>query len=289
MKFTPIKWSKVKWLLSNPVFRKKPICVVARIFQWELIRLSNRTVGFLFDGDHRILLRANEGASRLTYYFGTSEPETFEFMDDYLVPGMCVIDVGANIGLNAIYAAHRVGTGGRVLAIEPDPSNFSRIRENIGDCVMPQLHLIEAACGAVDNQFIFVHQNSVDTSRSFVTNSALEKDSEKGTKVGTVTVDRLADEYSLERIDYLKIDVEGFEAEVLLGSLQSLSAKKIGVLHVELDQILLGRCDSSTSKIVDLILSFGYKRCIWDINKRMFTPADGEIKSYYCFFVAPKP
>jgi hypothetical protein len=83
--------------------------------------------------------------------------------------------------------------------------------------------------------------------------------------------------------------VEGFEAEVLLGSLQSLSAKKIGVLHVELDQILLGRCDSSTSKIVDLILSFGYKRCIWDINKRMFTPADGEIKSYYCFFVAPKP
>src|SRR5687767_5268536 len=52
-------------------------------------------------------------------------------MDPFLTPGAVVVDVGANIGFNTLYAAQRVGPSGRVLAVEPADDNIVVLRENV--------------------------------------------------------------------------------------------------------------------------------------------------------------
>jgi hypothetical protein len=66
MKLTRFTFSKLRWLLLNPVFKAKPFSVIRRLLVWEWIRLMNRPVRATFDGSHSIVLRPNEGASRLT-------------------------------------------------------------------------------------------------------------------------------------------------------------------------------------------------------------------------------
>ena len=287
MNLTKITPNKIRWIWSNSVFRKNPVRTILRMIQWECARFSNKPVRCRFDGDHEVMLRVNEGASRLTHYFGNSEPETFEFMNDYLKPGMCVIDVGANIGLNAIWAARRVSPGGQVIAIEPDPSNFNRIVENIGESQGLPIQIYMAACGANIHQSLIVCHNSQDTSRSYVrTASAIEADPTRP-KMQIVTIDGIVSEMNLPKIHYLKIDVEGFEAEVLRGSMKSLYKNMIDIMQVELDNGMLQRNDSSVSDIVDAIQSAGYEQCNWDHHQKKFARLSEKCNVFNSFFVLP--
>lgn len=284
MKITKFTFSKLRWIFLNPVFREKPLSVIWRILLWEWIRLSNRPLPYSFDGGHKIMLRPNEGASRLTYYFGNSEPDTFSFMDGYLRPGMCVVDVGANIGLNSIYAARRVGEEGRVIAIEPDPANCLRVRENLGENMLPQIELIEAACGSSSGGSVVVHSNAEDSSRSYVSEALQDSG---GREVPVVAIDDLVADREITEIHYLKIDVEGFEEQVLLGALSVLKRHQVHVLHVELDHALLERENSSISDIVAQIGAFGLRLCHWDSGAHVFRPVPGGVAEYYSFFVIP--
>lgn len=284
MKPTRFTFSKLRWLLLNPVFKEKPFSVIRRLLVWEWIRLMNRPVRATFDGSHSIVLRPNEGASRLTFYFGNSEPETFAFMGAYLKPGMCVIDVGANIGLNAIYAARRVGGSGTVLAIEPDPANFARIRENLGEVEFPQMELFEAACGSDSARTVTVHSNREDSSRSFVSSNP---QGIPGGGVPVITIDEIVRARKLTTVDYLKIDVEGFEEHVLRGALQTIRERKVKILHIELDPGMLGREGSSVTDLVREIEELGLHSCRWLQDMACFQAAQGG-ESYYGFFVIPE-
>ncbi|MEI6654327.1 MAG: FkbM family methyltransferase [Verrucomicrobiota bacterium] len=285
--FTRPSLSKIKLLVSNTAFRKNPLKVILRVAGWEFIQLFTKKALFLFDINHSVFLRANEGASRLTYYYGNSDPDTFAFMDSYLKPGMHVIDVGANIGLNAIYAARRVGRPGIVYAIEPDPSNFKRIVENIGQVPLPQLILIEAACGSNADQRVVIHHHPEDSSRSWVSGTSADLSPEAGNTVSTISIDSLTRNEKIKRVNYLKVDVEGFEWEVISGSIDCLRTHLIDVIQIELDENNLNRENSSAAKIVDLIESFGYIKCLWNATNGTFSPAPRTINAYNSFFVTP--
>ncbi len=279
MKLTQFGFSKLRWLSRNPAFQAAPVRVSFRVLSWEVLRLLNRSIRTNFDGDHGIILQPNEGISRLTYYFGHSEPETFAFMDAYLKNGMCVIDVGANGGLNAISAARRVGSTGKVIAIEPDPSNFERIRQNIGDARFPQLDLIEAACGADEGGQVIVHANEQDSSRTFVSMA------EDGGGVPVVSIDRIVAERALGSGDFLKIDVEGFEGHVIKGALETIRSHKVKVILMELDGNLLKREGTSVEEVVSEIEKAGYKIAGWDFAASSFRSAD--TLDHNTFFVLP--
>ena len=127
-----------------------------------------------------------------------------------------IVDAGANIGLAAIYFAN-VFPEAKIIAIEPEQGNFELLRENV------------APCGAIiPLQAALWHKNEdidlVDPGRGhwgFVTRGKEDglgaSESAQGAvchRVRAITVDWLMDEYGLDRINILKIDIEGAEKEV---------------------------------------------------------------------------
>jgi FkbM family methyltransferase len=66
------------------------------------------------------------------YYLGTYEPDVQESIARLIKPGMTVFDVGANIGFFAIAVAKLVGPAGTVVAFEPGPEAFARLKHNVG-------------------------------------------------------------------------------------------------------------------------------------------------------------
>jgi FkbM family methyltransferase len=146
-------------------------------------------------------------------------------------PGESVLDVGANIGVFSLWAAGRVGPQGRVVSVEPHPVAHAALRENVAGC--PQVTPVQAACSDAAGELV-LHFVPGRLSVS----SALPR----ADRTGSVVVDvqplaELARAAGLERVDVLKIDVEGLELEVLAGAGALLETVSRLVMEVERDKL----------------------------------------------------
>src|ERR1044071_6938865 len=65
------------------------------------------------------------------YVRGEYEPTIAMLVRNLLGPGDCYLDVGANIGVHVLTAAERVGAQGQVIAVEPNPDIFERLKSNL--------------------------------------------------------------------------------------------------------------------------------------------------------------
>lgn len=273
--------NKLRWLFSHGVARTHPVRTTWRLLTWELIRLSNYSLESRYDGAFDITLMPNEGASRLTYYFGVSEPELFSFYEEFLKPGMVVVDAGANIGLHTLFFAKRVGPLGSVYAFEPGSATFKRLQAHVERNQLSNVHCFHCALGAAEGRVSLVEIGQ-DSSRNFVTNEFLSAGADEG--VNLRPLDQVLREVNVEKVDFLKLDVEGFELEVLKGARGHLNGQKIRVIQLELDDRSLARSGSCSGGVSDMLCGFGYHRAEWSHGDRCFRPADRA--SFNTFFVA---
>jgi FkbM family methyltransferase len=279
MNLTPFAEAKIKWLLSQAAFRKNPLGVTWRVLTWEILRMLNKPLKYRYDAQFRIVLRPNEGASRLTYYFGVSEPQLFEFYNCFLREGMVIVDAGANIGLHALYYANRVGKHGKVYAFEPDPSIFKRLRSHLDLNRVTNVFAFNCALGSQEGE-VSVVANASDTSRTYVTrNNAVAP--EQTAKIERM--DRMLHAQNVETVHFAKIDVEGFEYELLVGSDAYLQNQQIEVLQVELDQRSLDRANGSIQNVTALLDARGYRRARWNPARGVFEKTSQD--EYNTFFV----
>jgi len=274
--------AKLRWLFSHEICRKHPFRTCLRLIRWELLRLTNAQLTYKYDDDFLIKLLPNEGASRLTYYFGVSEPELFRVYNEFLKPGMTVVDAGANIGLHSLFFSKRVGKEGKIYAFEPSRNIFSRLTAHIGDNRIKNIEGLCLALGAKQGTAEVV-DNEEDTSRTFLRSDSSDRGKES--MVTVETLDSFAKFRGLEKIDFLKIDVEGFESEILAGALQLLSRHAIKVIQVELDERSLGRSGSKKSDVVALLIQNNYGLCHWNSTDRKFERSTRQM--YNSFFVTP--
>jgi FkbM family methyltransferase len=276
--FTP---GKLQWLFSHDVARKHPFRTVWRLINWELIRILNRTVESRYDETFHITLVPHEGASRLAYYFGVSEPELFAFYEGFLKPGMTVVDAGANIGLHTLFFAKRVGPEGRVYAFEPGQSAFGRLQSHVERNQLANVRCFHCALGASEG-VVAITENCQDNSRNFVVESS---SGTNGTKnVGLRSLDQVLKKEGVGRVDFLKIDVEGFEPQVLEGASNYLRQQSIRVLQLELDDSSLARSGYTAARVSNMLDDAGYRCAEWSCQSRSFRPADKT--SFNTFFVA---
>lgn len=178
-----------------------------------------------------------------------------------LKPGDTFVDVGANIGYFSLLSAQRVGQEGRVIAFEP----LSRIAKQCGENV------------AVNNfRNVSVRQVAIGDTQSRQTmslvpgnigGSSLVKESGSG-MTEAVTVSTLDVELAdVEQIAMIKIDVEGYEREVLLGAKTILMTRK-PKLVLEFSPNVYQRHGSTIAKsILEFLFSLGYS--IHDINNNV--------------------
>lgn len=131
------------------------------------------------------------------------------------------LDVGANIGLTAVLMAH-YNPNGNVYAFEPGPLNFKNLSRNILENPLSNLYAIEKAVGSGKG---FVNFN-IPACGAHSTVLRLEPNNQNYAKVEIVSLDEWIVETNIGSIDLIKIDVEGFEAEVLKGAANTIFMNK---------------------------------------------------------------
>lgn len=135
-------------------------------------------------------------------------------LDTVLRPGSTVVDVGANIGVIAAYAAKRVGPAGRIIAIEPAADNRRVLAANLQRNNLSNVTVIEGACGRRRESRQFYLRGDVSAVNSLFRDSCYAEVTAT-TDVTVVPVDDLIEGGT--GADLVKIDVEGAELDVLAG------------------------------------------------------------------------
>ncbi|WP_414572783.1 FkbM family methyltransferase [Nostoc sp. CCY 9925] len=146
-----------------------------------------------------------------------------EFWRNSIKPGMTVIDVGANVGVYTFSAALKVGSKGRVLAVEPFSGCVRCLQET---CRINQLSWVNVCAGAASdrNGTVKLLLHSANELNQVISSDAAENISSDSFEEATCfTLDSLIDQENIERVDFLKIDAEGHEMAVLAGSQKLLT------------------------------------------------------------------
>jgi len=173
----------------------------------------------------------NKGLEREVYYQGAYEAGTLHVLSSVLRPGDVFLDAGANIGLVSLVASHVVGSQGRVYAFEPVPDTIALLKRNIALNDARNVCVEATALGAVDEtRPIYEH---LDVNRGAASLVPVGEVQPSGA-VPVTTLDAFVRKAGLERaIRAIKIDVEGWEAEVVLGGRHTLADSAAPVLIVE--------------------------------------------------------
>lgn len=216
MKLSQPSMKKIKWLINHHGFRKQPIRTLMRVLWWEVIRISNQPISFIYDKTLSVLLYPNDGVARLVFYFGYHEPIELAFLNRYLDSELFCIDVGANIGMYSLFMAKRTR---QVIAFEPQAEVLFRFRDSINTNRLSNITTVQKA---VSNKSGKLALNFIvdDSAKTFTTTACESKESI--TLVDAISLDGYLKENPIKRLDYLKIDAEGAEQDILSGAQKTL-------------------------------------------------------------------
>lgn len=191
-----------KWILPNPL-KTEPYVL--------------RTIhGFALEIDPR----SDLGVERSLHETGTYEKGVISFMTSTLKKGDCFVDVGANIGLLSLHASSCVGPEGNVFAVEPNPKTLPILYRNIELNKANNIKVFEVALGEKSHTTkIFENRDINRGGASLIVNVNNEPGIE-------VKVEPLDDFLALHNPKVIKIDVEGYEFEVLKGAVKTISRTK---------------------------------------------------------------
>ena len=156
---------------------------------------------------------------------GVYEPAETSLFLKLLYPEMTFVDVGANIGWYTLLAASKVKSKGQVIAFEPEPSNYALLSQSVALNKFYNVVLMrKCAFNKKGTSYLWI------ASKNLGAHSLIEKNNQdEQIEVETVRLDDALAEIGHQKIDILKIDVEGAEPEVLEGVEQTIN---LGVEHV---------------------------------------------------------
>jgi FkbM family methyltransferase len=175
------------------------------------------------------------------------------FIRSLLRPGMRVVDAGANLGAYAHLFARCVGPTGRVTAFEPDPTLFAALETNARNNQLPQLQAHRLALGA--------HAGRAKLNHGFF-NSGDNRLAAPDVTTGTgleITVTTLDDFLDGTPVDFIKIDVQGWEEHALRGMVRTLAANPHVQLYLELWPHGLCNIGSSPASLLALLTEMGFQ------------------------------
>ena len=185
-----------------------------------------------------------------------------------------VFDVGANIGTVANWFSERTAI---VHAFEPHPDNIeiitrqNKLRRTKNISLYPYALGREEATMQLYVKGFHGHHSLGDAANSPTVNKM---------DVDVKTIDGFCDEQGLTRIDFLKIDVEGFEEDVLIGAAKMLDSQGIGVVLFEIREVILTSVGRSTASVFAPLLSNGYSVIDLDghilSGEELVKPVDGD-------------
>lgn len=190
-----------------------------------------------------------KSSERVFLRLGTTDVAAFEQVfvhDEYgfslASPPSIIVDAGANIGMSSVYFARRYPDA-KIIAIEPEPANFSILRKNAQ--MYPRIVPLQAALWSRDG--------SVEVYDSGRGSWGMRVKDGDGHPVRSLKLDTLLHEYNIDKIDLLKIDIEGAEWEVFKDAQSWIG--RVDAICIELhDRFHPGCTDAFEAATVDFPL-----------------------------------
>lgn len=168
---------------------------------------------------YKIYLNITESPMMYDRAVGVYESYTFDSIRSRIQPGMTFIDVGANKGDYTLFTGHLIGESGKVIAVEPVPENIHWFNKSLAENDLENVTLVDAALSDENGHATF----QLGERSGWGSVIPGKDEPEAGTiRVRTVTLDSLVPELELDRVDALKIDVEGGEVEVIRGAEETI-------------------------------------------------------------------
>ena len=219
LKFLMVKYRSSRFHNAKNGRRLAKLMAVAVAFTRNPTRIKTIN-GIAYELDLREVIDSS------LYFTSTYEIKIDRFFEKYVKPGSTVVDIGANIGLHTLRSALLTGQTGKIIAIEPSTWAIKKLQRNLE--LNPELSKI------IEIRHIALGENvekaiSLGFQSSYRLNGKNEIYSEV---VDVLTLDSIAEQDSLQSVDFIKIDVDGHELHILRGAKKMLSISK-PVLVVE--------------------------------------------------------
>ena len=181
--------------------------------------VRSRSDGMAIEVDTREVIDWEE------YFNGGYEPHMAHLFRLLIRAGGVAIDVGANVGAHTLTLAHLVGPSGRVLAFEPNPVVRHKLVANLNLNGLENVSIFDTALGSMNHKLMLrvPKKDSPEASNPGLASIWALDSPHDLVEVIVRPFDDVVEELSLQHIDLVKIDVQGFEEPVLRGMRSSLS------------------------------------------------------------------
>jgi len=247
----------ISFVFHHPLAKKHKLKAIWRFLNWQIqCRLSNKLHKKRFINN--IFFYAKKGLNGITgnIYVGLHEFEDMAFIIHFLREDDVFFDVGANVGSYSLLASGINKT--KSIAFEPSKKTMDLLRKNISLNKLEDLvDCIQIGIGREKTSLWFTKNE--DTTNHFTENQECNSE--------LMEIEPL-DSFFLDfHPSAIKIDVEGFETNVLCGSKSILDSEELKVIIIELNGSGL-RYGYHDSEIHETLLRFGFLPYLYDPFKR---------------------
>ncbi len=175
----------------------------------------------------------------------------------HLMPGMTVVDMGANVGFYTAQMSRRVGPTGKVYAFEPDPFCAELLRERARRLRLTNVLVENFALGAQEGEAtLFCSNRDRAENCTHVLEPAVPVET---IRVPVTSLDAYCRDHRIEPIDALKMDVEGDEVSTLRGMRGIMTRRPPAWMFIEFSPAQLRRAGSSPEEFWELLAGYGYR------------------------------
>jgi len=221
----------------------------------KLIFAVKDTFSLHLDGDQKVdrlglhwVLNPSDHSEGYLFWVGNCDLWERYHIQRLLTKGSVLFDIGTNFGLYALTLAYnRPET--TVHCFEPNPVTYARLTRNISLNQLPNLHPHPVGLGDWEGTACVINNNDGNS-------GAVSLGEGQGTVI--TTLDQFCEDNRIERIDFIKVDIEGFEARLLKGGRRSLERFK-PMMQLELNAPALARAGASVDDVLGPLKSCGYE------------------------------
>ena len=199
----------------------------------------------------------NDDCGRAIWQSGYYESNSVHLIEKLLTPGMVFLDIGANIGQYSLVASRCVGPNGQVHSFEPDPETFRWLTRNVRLNQLKNIPLNQVALFDETGKKDLYLATPQDTgSNSFAMPWTFSGET---CEVSCMTLDEYLKERRIDRVDVVKIDVEGSELPALMGGAECLfKSKNNPILLVEFEEKRQQAFGKSCAALAEFLTKNGY-------------------------------
>lgn len=257
----------IRFIMGHPLNRGRPLASIIRFARWQIgSRLLPGKIVHDWVHGARFLVKTGETGLTGNIYTGLHEFSDMGFLLHFVRPGELFVDVGANAGSYTILACSVIGSRG--IAFEPVPSTYRKLVDNVHiNHLDSNVRCVNKAVGAGHGHIAFTNDRDA-------TNHALASGEQCVDQI-TVEVTSLDEALHGESPVLIKIDVEGFETQVLAGATGTLKNQALKAVILELDGSGT-RYGFNESAIVELMRGNGFGAYSYDPLNRTLVALGGK-------------